>query len=677
MKAPQLRTNLRPTTERLEERTVPALFGNTWVDPTAIAISIMPDGTNIQGAPSNLIAQLSSTISLGTARAQLTSALGFWQQAANVNFHYRGDDGAAINAPGPVQGSNIRGDIRIGMRPLGNNVLAIATPFDMISSASGEIILNSNKTFSTDGAAGTYDLRTVLLQELGHALGMGNSSNSASVMFEQYQGKRFGLHETDVSALQQLYGTRRNDQFDKGNTATNAFQLGYIATAGEANSSRFNTNTLPLVIEPNMMTGDRKDTYRFVYEAPGATATGTPQVALRTTGMSMLLTKLSILDDAGEELAATVALNPESGDLSLNLSNLNLVPGETYLIRVTNLRRAPFDGGKYRIAVGMNAVEAVNATYFNYAETQTSNQAAGTSVFTAVNDLGKLAARSRPTWDLSGTACLNYAGDVDTYKLKTRDTTEPVMTVAVWVTQGNDTDFRVRVYNANQSLLASETLWENGIGSIYQVPGINHNQNYFVTVENMDGTAVDPVNYRIAINFRATPVTLTQLQNAVLNANNKRDYGTVQVHAAQGFYYELNNLAAAADQVVKFKFFDAAGNVLHTLEAGAGQTARLETLLLPGRYYYGVEAASLTGGEVNAAYRLRYLASTDPIGPTPIEPGGYPADEPSGSGGGGATYENWTADDWAYFWLYGEFPPGGPGTGGGSGGGGGGSGGGG
>ena len=49
---------------------------------------------------------------------------------------------------------------------------------------------------------------TVFLQEAGHALGIGNSPNTSSAMYEFYQGTRTGLSAEDVGRIQDLYGAR-------------------------------------------------------------------------------------------------------------------------------------------------------------------------------------------------------------------------------------------------------------------------------------------------------------------------------------------------------------------------------------------------------------------------------------------------------------------------------------
>src|ERR1051326_6216676 len=100
--------------ECLEDRSVPAVFGNPWPDSN-ITLSFALDGTDINAAPSNLSATLSA---LGSSAAQneILRAFQTWAANANINIGLVGDNGAAWNAPGLVQGDSRFGDIRVGGR---------------------------------------------------------------------------------------------------------------------------------------------------------------------------------------------------------------------------------------------------------------------------------------------------------------------------------------------------------------------------------------------------------------------------------------------------------------------------------------------------------------------------------------------------------------------------------
>ena len=79
--------------EKLEDRCVPAYVGIPWANSN-ITLSFAPDGTNITGAPSNLISDLSP---LGSSAAELSILKAFqtWAVNANINIGIVSDDGSS------------------------------------------------------------------------------------------------------------------------------------------------------------------------------------------------------------------------------------------------------------------------------------------------------------------------------------------------------------------------------------------------------------------------------------------------------------------------------------------------------------------------------------------------------------------------------------------------------
>ncbi len=92
--------------------------------------------------------------------------------------------------------------------------LAKAYPPDHIKKDVIEIDQNENWDFRTEKCCeeGKYNLLSVAIHEIGHAIGLGESSNKDAVMYFRYRPLR-DLSSDDNYAIQQLYGTKRENRW--------------------------------------------------------------------------------------------------------------------------------------------------------------------------------------------------------------------------------------------------------------------------------------------------------------------------------------------------------------------------------------------------------------------------------------------------------------------------------
>jgi hypothetical protein len=186
--------------------------GATW---SVMAIGIM-DASTFDGH-SSLATTSFSFLTPGDELAMIDTALDTWDVVSGFkNLGMVGDGGVGFGAP-DASGGHL-GDIRIG-------AIAFDGPFGVLAhnyqpgtqaifGAGGSIAGDShydNTEFWVDdpfedGIGPEIDLPTVLLHEFGHALGLGHSTDPASVMYPFYSGARRSLHADDIAGIQFIYG---------------------------------------------------------------------------------------------------------------------------------------------------------------------------------------------------------------------------------------------------------------------------------------------------------------------------------------------------------------------------------------------------------------------------------------------------------------------------------------
>jgi hypothetical protein len=224
--------------------------------PATLTWSIVPDGTNIShlAKPSNLISVFDGLFpgSVGLPLAQkpwfalIQQSFNRWNEVSGVTYVYEpADDGVAH---GTAVGSlGVRGDIRLGGALIdgtgsSNNTLATAS---MIPIADITIDTADTAYFGAAGGFAPYiNLRTTLMHEIGHTLGLGHSSsNSATFLMEGvlpaqilFDGPQIddirGAHLIYGDVYEKAFSGAGNDTFAHA-TSLGTFVAGQSALIGE------------------------------------------------------------------------------------------------------------------------------------------------------------------------------------------------------------------------------------------------------------------------------------------------------------------------------------------------------------------------------------------------------------------------------------------------------------
>jgi hypothetical protein len=354
----------RPSLEELETRIVPyATTGNLWPHPELVTLSFVPDGTLMTSGTggnvySNLFATLDARFSTEEWQAEVIKAAQMWAQYANVNFDIVGDNGTTSGQGSYQQGDAGMGDIRVGGYAMSSAYLGVAylpPPVNNYSIA-GDIGFNTTKTWNVGS---TYDLQTVAMHEVGHALGLSHTSVNGAVQYGSYNGMKWELDADDIAGIQAIYGARQNDVFDAV-LSNDSFTTASVLT------TYINPLTKTAHFNNLDVTNTQDEDYFKVITPLGSTHL---TVRVQTDGLSLLRPEVNIYDSAHNEVAWEAVYDTYDGStVTLNIEGVSAL--QTYYIRVRGADLTPFGTGRYALSIGLGSAELPSVTPPN---TQTAN----------------------------------------------------------------------------------------------------------------------------------------------------------------------------------------------------------------------------------------------------------------------------------------------------------------
>jgi hypothetical protein len=328
------RRAIRPTAEALEDRKLLyATIGGQWAYSSRITYSFVPDGTDVGGSPSNLF-QTMGNLGFTTANWQLQfqKAAAVWEAVAQINLARVSDDGVPFGFAGNQQDDPNAGDIRIAGTALASNILAecFLPPSINGGTLAGDIALNTSQAWHINS---DFDLETVAIHEIGHALGLSHSAISNAVMYAYYNGVKQSLSSDDIQGIQSIYGAAAGSS---GNTA--------YSTA---------TNVTPLIDGSGQVAvstahiASASDSNWYFVTTPSGTS-GTMTISVQSNNLSSFSPKFVIYN--GSLNAVAVASAPNSFGATTTTS-ISVPPGQGFYIRVSTANNGPGANGAYGLLI--------------------------------------------------------------------------------------------------------------------------------------------------------------------------------------------------------------------------------------------------------------------------------------------------------------------------------------
>ena len=201
--------------EHLESRIVLSSYElsiNQWASKDRLTYSIPADGVVWYHGMNQINAGFDNLLGPGWKLA-IAEAISEWSSAANIDIAQVVDQGGDSDYEGLSQGDPRFGDIRIGGYDFQNKVtMALSEgPPPSGYTRAGDIQVNTGLNWNLGK---DYDFQTVILHELGHSLGLEHPTDSASIMYERYQGIRRSLEPGDLQGLLEIYGPRKPDSLN-------------------------------------------------------------------------------------------------------------------------------------------------------------------------------------------------------------------------------------------------------------------------------------------------------------------------------------------------------------------------------------------------------------------------------------------------------------------------------
>tara|TARA_R110002049_G_scaffold285698_1_gene466763 strand:- start:179018 stop:181009 length:1992 start_codon:yes stop_codon:yes gene_type:complete len=551
--------------ETLEDRRMLAAFGNSWPDARDLSISFPSDGVEVGTYENDIESTLDQVAQRQQWQELALRAYQTWAINADVNVGLRNDYDVKFGTPGLTTNDPRFGEFRIGAFPQ-EGLLASSVPFQPIAGTySGDLLLNSNEQFKYHDWSGGVgpdpatltenerDLFSLLLHEAGNTLGIADNQLEWSVMFGQYAGPKGSLAAEDVAEIQALYGAR-SDPYE-------LVDNGQIQTATML-TTPVGFDPLVAVIRSrgSLVNGTDVDTYKVTPVAGQDSVT----IRLRAAGVSLLMSKLQVIDESGQILAETSAQSVFDNDNQIQIDGLQ--SHNSLYVRVAAADAADvYAVGDYVLEVDYRppAIQATDIAPGDYDSGAESLFANFDLLDTEVNANDSVASAQELAFNSFGESrtyelesSVSSASDLDYWKITAPDTVEGRLVVQVAGVGADQPDVRIDVVDATGvSLGTAGKLHADGTFTL-EVAQPTAGQEYFIRVSVDPSSTVGVGNYVAVAEFQASSAQMNHLISDTVSES-ADDFIRWTASETKLFRFDLNADGTAPDQAVRLTIYDA------------------------------------------------------------------------------------------------------------------------
>lgn len=633
--------------EQLEPRCLRDAAGLVWSQQPYLTASFVPDGTDVNGRPSELSATFAALADESAWQAAILRAFQTWAVETNADVGLVADSGDPLGTPGVTHRDARFGDVRIAAVPLPLDVLAVSVPNETIAAGTwvGDVLLNSAAAWTS-----LDDLFSVALHEAGHVFGLSHNDDPTSPMFVHGISANVAPIASDIAALQQRYGARAADQNETARASEGIADNDSLAHATKLKLTR--TPGREEGSGPSLVYGDitAEGDVDYFFMPEVSEYDGQVTFTLRTDGISLLGPKMQIFNEDGVLLAEAESDYPRGDILTIALDRLHDDGG--YYIAVGAAGAGPLSRGGYSLVATWDGLLQSTAE-------QIDSAAGGAFRFLSQEQLQRMferpdddflndddhgdddadSSRELPTatgylphWHYDALGSISDATDADYYKLKSPQTLPPTPTalyVAVHSIDAGRLWPRIHAYDEDGQPVAATTLVDGGGDVVVQIDGIVPDKEYFISIDSADRYALFTTgNYRMAAHFAPATALPQSYVAGTLGGPAPTAAHTFYVGRSQLFHFLLSTsqigggVPTSAWAVLR----DAEGNAIGSLAAPAGTTrSGGDVVLAPGEYTIAISGLTLDGSPIAALdYALSGLALSEPVGPDPQDPTGTP-----------------------------------------------------